>query len=509
MNTLGDALNESFAADAGRANALDAGRMVGAIRRRRAARAAGMGTAAAVGIGAVGAVWWLAPGGRWASPAQQLPSDSCTDAELYLRPNPGALGDAPIDYRVYQDLRPNAPHRGVHVVNLDGVVTDVQPDENGDYVYNGDVLVSHDLPEEVLELPMVGEFGEQGGGGDLWDGVSPQTDDYEWTMVLPEDLPTGFDTVMLSSSLRLAMGLGGAGYDSSYVPHGAVTDEIITTTDGGTEVSRVDYGGPSGVGDDLSSVASVALRVTLATGETYTFTAQHHAVDPALLECASNSSSVTVTATGTPEPAATGSLPGSSPDPGVSQGGTPEALSGPESAVFACGALMPDELNGTVGLDVTWAEGKVPHPVESDATIDLGTGGVLITGDLESTFGDGATSFTPGWSGTWQASGDRVFGAGLYTWSGAVLNGRVVGALAVDGEDASGFGPNDAAGGAPQTDGTTLVYQSIYQPLDRLVPCGNYTQADLVDSQFVVFLGTGLGADSYEFGWIALDTTGE
>ena len=312
MNTLGDVLKGAYASDEQRARGLARGphRTIVAIRRRRTARAAGTGTAAAVTIGALGAVWWFGPGGSFANPAEPAPSTQCTDSQLYLPANPDALGDTDFLYRAYIDLRQDSPTHGVVVVRKDGTLVRVEPGPDGSYTYLGSAIVFTDVPDGFWNQPMVMDNFEGGGGGDAWDGVSPFTQDYEWTVDVPAGAPAGVDTVQLTSSLRVAMGLGGSGYDSSFVPDGAVTDAIVTTMAGETEVSRVAYGGPSS-SDTPQDVASVALRVSkLPDGGTYTITATHHAVKPALTACATPSSSrVTATPTGTPAPADTGVLP--------------------------------------------------------------------------------------------------------------------------------------------------------------------------------------------------------
>jgi len=495
MNTLGDALNESFATDAARENTLDARRAIGAIGRRRAARAAGMGTAAAVGIGAVGAVWWLGPGGRFANPAQSAPSTQCTDAQLYLPANPDALGDTDFLYRAYIDLRPDSPTHGVVVVRKDGTRVRVEPGADNSYTYLGRANVFADMPDDLRFRPMVEDNFEGGGGGDVWDGVSPVTEDYEWTIDVPAGAPAGIDTVQLSSSLRVGMGLGGAGYDASYVPEGAVTDEIVTTTDGETQINRVAYGGPSNSTDTASDVASVALQVSkLPDGGTYTITATHHAVDPALTACApASSSSVTATPTGTPSPATTRVLPASSPDPGVSMGGVPEVLAGPESEVFACGEALPADLEGTLGLDVTWEAGAGEVGGSDSEQFDFGGGGFRASGTLP--IGGAPQGEVD--AANWASSFDDDHSLAVYDTAVAVQDGVIVGVV----PPSHASYPTETAYSGVMSGGTEWWSVAIASVDERMTPCPGYVESELEGAQPVMLLGAGRVGGPYTFAW--------
>jgi hypothetical protein len=259
----------------------------------------------------MGAVWWFAPGGRWVSPANPAPSTQCTDAQLYLPPNPEALGDVDMKFRAYVDLRPTSPTHGVVVVRQDGSLVRVSPGEDGTYEYLGSPIVYPDTPAQIKNRPMVIDFDTTSGGGDEWDGVNPVTTDYEWTMVLPDEVPPGADLALLSSTLRVLIGLGGIGYVPDSVPHGAVADEVLTTTSGVKEGVRLSEGDPGISTEGRTDVASVTLAVTMADGSTFALVAKHHEVDPALTSCVSESTSVTATPTGTPTTAPTGVIPGS------------------------------------------------------------------------------------------------------------------------------------------------------------------------------------------------------
>ena len=375
-------------------------------------------------------------------PGAPAPSTQCTDAQLYLPANPDALGDSDFLYRAYIDLRQDSPTHGVVVVRKDGTLVRVEPGADGSYSYLGSTIgftdMPTDMPDEFRQQALVADFFASGGGGADWDGVSPATRDYEWTVDVPAGAPAGVDTAQLSSSLRVAMGLGGSGYDSSFVPDGAVTDEIITTTAGGTDVSRVAYGGPSNSQDTSKDVASIALRVSnLPGGGTYTLTATHHSVDPALNACASStSSSVSATVTGTPSPAATNVLPGSSPDPGISQGGVPVGLAGPESAVFACGAPLPTELEGTLGLAITWESGVKRYSSISGGPAfsqDFGPGGVAALGALARGGAPGAEPTDPSWASNYTDTESLA----VFSAVAAVKDGVLVGVVRC-GRDGAG-----------------------------------------------------------------------
>lgn len=497
MNTIGDALNQSFAADAARENTLDARRAIGAIGRRRAVRAAGMGTAAAVGIGAMGAVWWFAPGGRWASPAHPAPSTQCTDAQLYLPPNPEAMGDVDLKFRAYVDLRPGSPTDGVVVVRQDGTLVRVEPGDDGTYTYLGNPITFPDMPDEIKFRPMVMDFEATGGGGDYWDGVNPVTKDYAWTMVLPQQVPDGTDTALLSSTLRIAMELGGTGYIPDSVPHGAVADEVLTTTSGETEEARLSEGDPGFSTEGRTDVASVALRVTMADGSSFALVANHHEVDPALTACASASTSVTATPTGSPEPAATGPIPGSSPDPGVSQGGVPEVLAGPESAVFACGAALPNDLEGTLGLDVVWASGSEPLGGSGvPGTFDFGAGGIMATGELKR----GEAQHGNLESFNWASSGtEGQESLAIYMTAVAVKDDTVVGVVNVSSDppptEVFNFG---GPGSDPTLENVTMAIKDVGE---RMEPCPGYVERELEGATTVALLGTGSVGGPYTFAW--------
>ena len=504
MTGLGDALNEAFEADAGRQVSLDASRIIGAIRRRRAARSAGMGTAAAVGIGAVGAVWWLVPGGRLGSTVQPGASVSCNATDFYLPPNPESLGDFQLRFRAYIDLRANAPHRGVVAVTPDGAVTQVEANEAGDYVFDGTVVAARESAQSIVQEPMVIDFDADSGAGEAWDGVTPFVKDYEWTTVVPSDVPEGVDTEALSSVLRPLTGIGGLSYSATAVPAGANTDAIVTTTIGTTEYPLAD-------GDSLPTLAftenvvSVALRVRLAEGGTFTVTTTHHEVDPDLLACGPGP---TATSAGTPSPAPTETLPGSSPEPTVSASTVPAvtaALQGPEAAVFACGAPLSEELEGTLGLDVRWQSGSVPATLPGLDPFEFGDGGVLVTGELEKALSADKSSPGMGWARAWNASGQEVLGVGLFTWVAAAKDGEIVGVAAANPGDERGRWPQDSVGIADTGSITGTVYSALVEPAERLVPCDGFDAEDLEDSEMVLLLGAGLDDDSYQFAWTPIE----
>lgn len=318
MNTLSDALQGAYAAHehSERVRTRDPHRIVGAVRRRRRARAVGQGTATVAGVAAVGAFWWLAPGGRHAEPALPAPTFTC-EVWPYVPPNPAALGDTPILFRAYIDLRADSPDPKVVVVLTDGTAIRLEPNDVGDYVYviDGDeyFVAWHSFPE--VPWGTVGDYDKFSGGGDVWDGVSPFVRDYAWTIAVPAEVPEGINTASLSSTLRIAMGMGGTGYLTDSVPAGAVTDAVVTTTTGSTEVTRLKDGDPGPSLEGRDDVASVALRVSQLPGdETFTIVATY---DPAGIPepvCVSDELALT-TFTPAPVPPSPGLSWAPSPDP--------------------------------------------------------------------------------------------------------------------------------------------------------------------------------------------------
>jgi len=337
MTGFGDALKAAYNNEEARLRTQrrDPHRTVRAVRRRRVAHAAGTGSVAVVGVAAVGTVWWLAPGGRFAEPAVPTGSAGC-EIWPYVPANAEAVGDASALFRVYSDLRPNVADPKVVVVLPDGTATRVEPNEAGDYTYTLDgfehMIWSHEMPAELTTEPMVLNITDFGGGGDVWDGVSPSVSDYAWTVVVPEQVPAGIDTAWLSSTLRVNFGMGGMGYGSEAVPKGAVTDVTLTTTSGATETRRLQYGdtGPSAEGRD--DVASIALTVSgLPDGERFTILATYDPSGIPAPTCASDHPPL-VTATSSPEPTVVVDdplLPGSSAEPSPTPWPTLEPSSGP------------------------------------------------------------------------------------------------------------------------------------------------------------------------------------
>lgn len=487
MNTLGDSLNEAFAADAARQVALDSGGIVGAIRRRRAVSAAGMGAAAVVGIGAIGAVWWLTPGGRFASPAQPAPAGSCTAAELYLPPNSQALGYVDVLFRAYVDLRPNAPHYGVVVVTPDGTITRIEKDANGDYAYNGRVIVGRDLPESWLEAAMVYDYDSESGNGTDWDGLAPFVKDYEWTTTVPSQAPDGIDVLALVSVLGSVTSISGLGYSQSAVPDGATTDAIVTTTIGSTEYPLTD-GASLPTLAYTDNVVSVALRVSgLPDGGTFTITTTHQTVDPALTACASGSTSASETASPTISPTADSS-PSAAPSSAED-----DALTGPESAVFACGTTLPPELEGTLGLDVTWETGRQVLAEGYPEEVDLGSGGIVVRGDL--THGGAPEGELE--AANWSMSIGVDESLAVFDTVVAVKDNVIVGFSSTWQAPT----PADGISFRENGDGTETIAAFVADVGPRMAPCPGIVEGDLDGATTVVLLGTGAIGGPYTFAW--------
>ncbi|WP_156159066.1 hypothetical protein [Demequina gelatinilytica] len=327
MRELNDALREGFAAHAGALDAVGvdttiAMRAAGAARRRRARRAVGTGAVGAAAVGAVG-VAAVAAGGEPAAVTAASGSASGCTALPYVAPNPDAIGDAPYAFRAYVDLRDEAPDPGVVVVLPDGTWSRIAPDAQGRYLYalDGQTYIVA-WPEEgprYEDMPMAVEHATDGSaaGGD-WDGVTPLVDDYAWTIEIPDHVPDGVDTALLSSTLRTGMDLGGLGYVPSAVPDGAETQAIIT----GVGMETVAWLGSGSAFPPVGQpdlVESIALKVTgLPGGETFTITAKHDATGTLDVPCVDPGAEVEPDTSAIEGWEPGGIIPGSSPSPEVS-----------------------------------------------------------------------------------------------------------------------------------------------------------------------------------------------
>lgn len=317
MTQIHDMFNEGFRSHAdavARSGGLGSDFERGAvksIRRRRTTRAVGTGAGSALAIGAVGVAVWAVPGvrGGTVAPAAPMTSAERCEAELFVPPSPGALGDAPFAFRAYVQVENGVPSRVV-VVHLNGSVRDIEPQPNGDWIYSYDgrdyPLVSATDEFDTPSTGLVTDWDTDGtGGGRAWDGRSPVNSTYAWTTQVPDAVPNGVNTAALSGLLLSATGLNSDSFDPHSVPKGAVVEAIVV--DGTGERSTVLRLGDAmpilaGIADDGSretpaaGLESISLRVSgLPDGQTFSIVSTFDAnnipaptclltdVDPALL----------------------------------------------------------------------------------------------------------------------------------------------------------------------------------------------------------------------------------
>lgn len=518
MRELREVLRHSFEAHAGAlGNAPGswdglAERSVRDTRSRRAWRAgaaSAVAAAAVVGIVAT-AVAVGGDGGGALNPAQRLVMenpDSLGECTAYMPANVAVFPNGWYVGRAYVDSASDF----VVAVTPDGTVTRVQPDANGDYFFDfGKGSPRHlwgsDMPDDMP--PLIDDETVSGGGGDIW--VDAGLDSYAWTRVVSAPAPDGVNLNNLWKTLAITLTGGGQGYDPSAVPRDATTDFVAGYSDGHEDAGTMTSGAPTpSVKEDIDTngLDYVALRVTLADGETWDLRFDYTPENIPDLPCQPTPPS------GPLEwPSET---PTDATEPGVSQGpATDESqafgapLTGPESEVFQCDAPLPADLKDAGDVQARVASGAVM--ISEPDTFDVGEDGLVV--DVTSPLWDvdPETTITQvprvtGWTPTGSGQGDGPFYGNLtYLEVVAVTDGAIVGAAGEPVEDwtASGVGGATTADKSPDTASLTGGFIGAFNGIHGLLqPCGDVSSADLANAQLAVVYGFGPDVESMTYGW--------
>jgi hypothetical protein len=433
MRELRDVLNEGFAAhsgalaEAGIVDALTA-RAVASARRRRTWRAVAVSgvSVAAVSALAVAAMAWPGRGGQVpvgqssaVAPAVvslAAGAPAWCDLSTYPLPNLEAWGPARFLGRIYANYK-----TGEYVyVGRDGAHTVLEPSANG--------TVSGTVDGRTVDVPGTGPGGPDGaklgwslmmfddtatggGGGDL------PTLGYEWTTVAEQPVPAAINLPLLAEVHTASLGFGGTGLGPEVAGADAVVETVARYADGTEEVSRIHRGGPGADIKDYAGLVSVSTRVTLPSGQVYEITSTY---DPSMTYAAACMGQGTASA----------APPTSQPIPTAGTG-TADAfhygpyLTGPESAVFRCGAALPDGLEAK-DTSVEFFTGSHYDP-EIGIEADFGDGGYAVhTVDHLFASPEATTPSFPGWGGQSGTKGIDPAVVGAVTYDALVW---------VDGED--------------------------------------------------------------------------
>ncbi|MCJ7826671.1 MAG: hypothetical protein MUP36_00295, partial [Demequinaceae bacterium] len=247
---------------------------VGAIRRRRRIRAYTTGAVSVVAIAglavAASAVLPLHldrgqvdPGGYpWCDPA------------TYPLPNPEALTEYfPYEGRVYADY----DAMEFVYVSPDGTREVLEPGADGAYPIRSSggqyfsILMLKDSQESPPESPMFFDLWLPGEGSAAAGHF--YTDDpeglrlaYEWTTVVPEEVPPGLSVEGLVMVNLPSIGLPGASLSASAVPPDAVVQTVVRWAGGREQVTDIAVGEPGAPVTFFLGLESVTTRVSNLPG---------------------------------------------------------------------------------------------------------------------------------------------------------------------------------------------------------------------------------------------------
>lgn len=514
MRELREVLHESFDAHVSQLSRAASGdglaqRSVRDTRGRRAWRTGAASTVAAaavVGIVATAVAVGSGGGGDALNPAQRLVRDdpnSLGECTAYMPANPDVM--PPGDYvgRAYVD-----PEAGfVVAVTPDGTVTRVQPDANGDYVFDFGPGPADSLMYRG-DYPIIGDYTRSGGGGGEW--VDAGLGSYAWTRVTPAPAPNGVNVNNLWRTLAITLTGGGQGYDPSAVPSDAATSFVAGYKDGREDTGALVNGGATpSVQEDITTdgLEYVALRVTLADGETWDLRFDYTPENIPDLPCQP-----------TP-PSGPFEWPSQEPtagsQPGVSEGATSpdsqalgEPLSGPEAEVFQCEAPLPANLQDTADVTARVARGEVM--ISDPDTFDVGEDGLMVDVTAPLWEVDPETMITriprvTGWQPTGGSEGEGPFyGNMTYLEVVAVNDGMIVGVAGDPVEDWTANGVGGANTGYKSPDPVSLKggFIGAFNGIHGLLqPCGDAESTDLEDARLAVIYGFGPDVAGMSYGW--------
>lgn len=513
MREIGEVLRGGFDAHvgeigrAGGAGAALSARTVRDVRRKRAWRAGVSGTvsaAAVVGVVATAVAYSGGDGPSADQPWYITDPNSLGPCTSFIPANGALLPEGMYVGRAYVD-----PAAGfVVAVTPDGKATRVQPGPDGDYPFDfGDGhVVSLMVP---TSYPLVMDFIGNSGGGGVWEDAA--ADSWDWTMEPLSPAPAGINETSLFATFTMSIGFdGGQGYETGAVPDGAVTEAVAIYDDGhkATGVLVKDLPAPR-PGEDfaMDGLAAVALRVTLADGEVWQMRADYTPEDSPVLPC------VPMPPSGfqvDPSPTPAGVAPDGDPAPSVSEGASDsqawgDPLSGPEAAVFQCGAPLPAALEEAGDLKARRASGNVS--VGDPDVFDVGDDGVVIeaTSSLwEMPLESLGNPRVPGWQS--YGSGHDGLASGMVSLAEVVAlrEGVIVAAAREPVEDwtAGGVGGAATAFGQPGSGGQTQPFITAINGIQGLLePCAGVDPADFDGADLAVVYGFGPDAADMTYGW--------
>ncbi len=504
MRDFDEMLHGSFDAHAveidraGRPGAGLAVRAVRDVRRRRAWRAGATGAIAATAVVGVVATAFAFTGDGGAAPAAHKSfiddGGAASAAHQWFIDDPYSLGPCDSFIPANGALLPDGMYVGRAYVDVaagfvvavmpNGAVTRVQPGIDGDYPFDfGNGPRSLELPGAG---PVVVDYTSDGGGGGAWVDADPAG--WDWTIESLAPAPAGINVSSLYKTFALNLGFSGTSYNRYAIPDGAVAAVVATYADG-HEVSHALVGdmenpGLDEVVIDYTGLDAVAMRVTLADGQVWEIRADYTPENVPNLPC--------------------------QPTPPSDVWNTVEGgpLSGPESVVFQCGALLPANLQDTADVSARRAEGEVS--LDDASTFDVGHDGLVIDATMPMWDGDlsGVVNYpkVPGWaqSGTTGSQGIFFGNVGLAEVV-AVKDGVIIGAAGKPEADTSGgFGGlerieksiDEAAGYG----GFVSGYNGIHALLE---PC-SATSGDLDGAQLAVIYGFGRDTGAVTYGWTSV-----
>lgn len=478
--------------------------MVEAIRHRRVVRAVAGGgaTVLAVGALALGAINLPSlrsdPGSvnplPTTDPVPTVGAYSWCDLGTYPLPNPEAYTEYyGYEGRVYADYE---TMEFVYVAP-GGSPEVLQPDADGAYIAKGpggERLYAYTPDEEFPTTWTHMAFDYWGGGAASGNPYLEAPEGpglaYEWTTVVPEDVPAGVSVSLLAQAHVASLGFGGTGLAKSAVPEGAVVETVVRWTDGREQVVKIPWDGVGAYVRDYTGIATISTRVSdLPDGGVFEITSTY---DPTKTWAA-----------------ACGPVPISPPSP------TPEVpefhygpyFEGPEAAVFACSAPLPPALENAILATVETGVGEV-YWTDQALYVDFGTGGVTITTthDLWPVSGDDWAPGYPGWGSSWSNEDDGshigavTFDALAWVGSDGTIIGREEAIKDTSVVSASGGG-YDSGIVSPASGGRETLVAVRGNLATRGIPCDGVDPAALVDATIMFVQGVGPDSEHMTWSW--------
>ncbi|MBN2176059.1 MAG: hypothetical protein JW722_00180 [Demequinaceae bacterium] len=417
------------------------------------------------------------------------------DLSTYPAPNPEAYGEYyPYLGRVYEDYKEIL----FVYVAPDGSHEVIEPDADGTYVVT--TFDGQQFPLYNPEYPDINTwthialdfFGDGGASGNpyLESPYGPGLA-YEWTTVVPDEVPAGVSVRTLSEVHGLSIGFGGTGLTKSAVPNGAVVQTVVRWTDGREQVVDIGWDESGASVRDYTDIASISLRVSnLPDGEVFEITSYY---DPTKTWAA-----------------ACGPLPiePREPEPDVSEMHYGPYLEGPEAEVFQCLTPLPSALEDAIPATVEPGVGE-EYASEHALYFDYGTGGVKITStiDLTTVTGDRPPMY-PGWSSSWSAEddGSHVGATVFHALAWVNEDGVIIGRETAERDESPVVVPSHYSSGlwmGARNGHETFIEVQGYLA-ERGLPCDGVDSEGLEEASIVFIQGFGPSADQMTWSWTRL-----